>query len=210
MRRIYGKRIACALLVLGAMFSAGGVAANDRKNLWVGSHLIGLEQWDEHVRDAMDFRIGTFVFDLGLSQELIDHLTRIKAKKELSVTAAPSRLREHYDNPNNQTLMVMSGVSTNGPKGLVSRVFAGNSTGKFSINQIRANLLSIDSQPAARDYVDLFLIYTIMKEAVRQNLDFETYVKPLRQHALDLVLTAMPADPERVRRIRDDLEALTP
>ncbi|MEO1495170.1 MAG: hypothetical protein AAFV19_23755 [Pseudomonadota bacterium] len=210
MRRFYGKRIAGALLILGVIFSACGVAANERKNLWVGSHLIGVVSWDAHVLAQLDFRINDFVFNKDLSPELEKHVIRIKAVHEPKITAAPSLLRSHYNNARHEALMVMSGVSTGGPEGLVSFVFAGDSTDKFSINQIRANLLSIDSQPAARDYVDLFLIYTIMKEAVRQNLDFETYVKPLRQHALDLVLTAMPADPKRVAQIRDDLEALTP
>jgi hypothetical protein len=206
--RALGQRL---IVVIGLAMLASAqpcVAQEEHKKLWIGSHLVGNEEYAQSISAAVGFQLALMPSELDLNEVLETYVQSHPVEEDTTIKTGPSHLIAHYALQSHQALMVMSGYGVSDPAKTVTAIYVGPKSPEFHVDFARASLLGVATQPAAAQYVNLIFLYAMIKEAKAQNLDYATFISPLREHALSLVYQARAAEPKVVDKINQDLQAL--
>ena len=107
-----------------------------------------------------------------------------------------------------QALLVLGGVVLAGEAGTSSTIYFGEKAQRFSIDRSSVNIQTTQNFANESKYVNLLILYAMIKEAMAQDLDMQRYVAPMKSEAHELLADLVPLDFRRTREISVDLEAL--
>jgi hypothetical protein len=206
-------RIRAVKLAAVSLLCTTGLAfaePDTRRNLWIGTHLLRLEEYSQQIKVAVGKRLSLLENEIDMSDKLERHYRAHKVRIDDSIGTLRAELEFKYNLDSEKALMVMAGSGTEKPSEMLSVVYVGPPSNKFEIDVTGAKLLSTEDQPSALEYIKLLFLYAMIKEADAKELNFQTYIAPLLDEALSLTWLANESDPKMVEKIRNNLTELTP
>ena len=183
MHRIYYTPIVALCLAFAVTFLGRCASAEEaRDHIWVGQHSTTEDNVEKSVMGIMNWRLNTIQVSAGTNMILESHIEKHKVRQNLLITMDGDVLNYHYKEGGNRSLILLAGVDY--MKSAVSAFYLGDKSDQFLVRQAETKLGRAAEDTSVVDEVDLFILYAMLKEACRQELDARVIVAPLRRLAV--------------------------